>query len=132
MDPLAQAVTSSVPTWPTRKAFVDAFFVANQESCDGVSYGEFFQQFYWSIGGGSNFKITCRKAGCSFSVAFLKQGKSGPYKFNVTRSNTHHACGADCVIPPPAAQQSQPPCIKAKDINKHIWLRGDPSLVVIG
>ncbi|XRB17284.1 hypothetical protein RI054_15g71290 [Pseudoscourfieldia marina] len=36
-DPLAQAVTISVPMWPSRKAFVDAFFVANQESC-GATY----------------------------------------------------------------------------------------------
>ncbi|XRB16916.1 hypothetical protein RI054_13g67600 [Pseudoscourfieldia marina] len=110
MDPLAQAVTSSVPMWPSRKAFVDAFFVANQESCGGVRHGVFFQQFYRSTGGGSNFRMTCLKPGCSFSVAFVRQGPRGPYKFMVTQSKPH-TCGADCVIPVPSpqpAQQSQP------------------------
>ncbi|XRB20949.1 hypothetical protein RI054_26g107980 [Pseudoscourfieldia marina] len=110
MDPLAQAVTSSVPMWPSRKAFVDAFFVANQESCGGVRHGVFFQQFYRSTGGGSNFRMTCLNAGCSFCVAFVRQGPHGPYKFNVTQSKPH-TCGADYVIPVPSpqpAQQSQP------------------------
>ncbi|XRB16915.1 hypothetical protein RI054_13g67590 [Pseudoscourfieldia marina] len=109
-DPLAQAVTISVPMWPSRKAFVDAFFVANQESCGGVRHGVFFQQFYRSTGGGSNFRMTCLKPGCSFSVAFVRQGPRGPYKFMVTQSKPH-TCGADCVIPVPSpqlAQQSQP------------------------
>ncbi|XRB20948.1 hypothetical protein RI054_26g107970 [Pseudoscourfieldia marina] len=103
MDPLAQAVTSSVPMWPSRKAFVDAFFVANQESCGGVRHGVFFQQFYRSTGGGSNFRMTCLKARCSFCVAFVRQGPRGPYKFNVTQSKPH-TCGADYVIPVPSPQ----------------------------
>ncbi|XRB18657.1 hypothetical protein RI054_18g85030 [Pseudoscourfieldia marina] len=114
MDPLAQAVTSSVPMWPSRKAFVDAFFVANQESCGGVRHGVFFQQFYRSTGGGSNFRMTCLKARCSFCVAFVRQGPHGPYKFNVTQSKPH-TCGADYVIPVPSPAQplqappAQPP-----------------------